>query len=352
MGTKVYTLPALTSYSGALNFDEGETAARPPSGPAGGDLAATYPDPNVVALRTGATRLAIGSVADGEYLKRSGASVIGGTPSAGGFSVAASLPSGWYRAANVVTSGGQVDTITDAGSYGKNFVGSGADRCPIGTDTDGLAYLDMASDLYQAGVAADWKFFHDNSVDWTIGLVTAKPTWPAASSTPLCLLATMNWTTAVGMSISAGLNTTPIGAVTVWGWETIVCNGAGYNMQLVTAKQIPAPTTKQVAVFRFMRQRCDVQYTGIGAANPPTNETGNVGDAFQNGAFVSRQVVMPSNTISSSNPSGPLTLGAFANGAVRYTGRLYELVIWQRRLSDGEVSGYAQDAASRYVFTL
>lgn len=266
--------------------------------------------------------------------------------------MAASLPANWYRASNVVSSGGQVDTITDAGSLAKNLTGTGADRCPTGTDSDGKVYLDMAGDLYTAGVAADWKWFHDNSVDWTIAVVTAKPTWPAASSIPLCLLATMNWTTAVGMSVSAGLNTTPIGSVTVWGWETLVCNGAGYNMQLVTAKQIPAPTGKQVAVFRFLRQRVDVQYTGIGAANPPTNETGNIGDAFQNGAFVSRQIVMPTNTISTANPSGPLTLGAFANGAVRYTGRVYEIVTWQRRLSDGEVSDYCQDAATRYAFTL
>ena len=187
---------------------------------------------------------------------------------------------------------------------------------------------------------------------WTVAVVTSKPGWPAASGTPLCMLATMNWTTAQGFSMMCGVNNTPIGSVTVWGWETIVCSGAAFNMQLVTAKPMTPPTTKQVTVVRFNKQRVDVQYSGIGAANPPTNEVGNVGDAFQNGVFVSRQSAFQNNTPGTGNPSGPLTLGAFANRAVGYTGRVYEIVMWQRRLTDVDVSAYSRDAASRYAFSL
>jgi hypothetical protein len=74
MGSRVWTLPSVTAYSGALNFDEGASGS---SGPAGGDLAGANPSPNVVALHSGATQLAIGAVADGQLLARSGANLVG-----------------------------------------------------------------------------------------------------------------------------------------------------------------------------------------------------------------------------------------------------------------------------------
>ncbi len=55
-------------------------------GTVGGDLAGTLPNPTVVALETtsGPTRLAVGAIANGDYLTRSGSSIVGGSPTPGG----------------------------------------------------------------------------------------------------------------------------------------------------------------------------------------------------------------------------------------------------------------------------
>jgi hypothetical protein len=79
---------------------------------------------------------------------------------------------------------------------------------------------------------------------------------------------------------------------------------------------------------------------------------GNGGDAWQQGAFVARQAPRVNYVGNAANPTGTLTMGSFTNGSARFTGRLYEIVTWQRRLSDVDIGLYSRDAATRYTFVL
>lgn len=74
----------------------GTPTSLPPSGAAGGDLGSTYPNPTVVAGEFSGTRLTLGAVADGQLVARSGTSLVGvssATPSgAAGGDLAGTFP--------------------------------------------------------------------------------------------------------------------------------------------------------------------------------------------------------------------------------------------------------------------
>jgi hypothetical protein len=74
------------SVAGAGMIEHGNVWHAPDFVELAGQLGGTVSSPDVRGLRetSGPTLLALGAVADGEYLRRSGATVVGGTPAAGG----------------------------------------------------------------------------------------------------------------------------------------------------------------------------------------------------------------------------------------------------------------------------
>lgn len=114
----------------------------------------------------------------------------------------------------------------------------------------------------------------------------------------------------------------------------------------------PAPTGKHVIVWRSNRITRQVQYGGTGAQNVGSGVNDAWSDLWLQGEMINFQQDVSTYSFNTSNPQGTLTLGQSTNRAFPFLGRVYEIVVWKRRLSNADARGYAVSAASRYTFTL
>lgn len=283
---------------------------------------------------SGPTTLSVGAIADGEYLKRSGSTVIGATVSASSFSVLTDInPRHYWRASSTSQSGGLVDTITDAGRVPKNFTQTGSARCPTGTDGAGKTYLapDGVADYYQAGVASDWSFLQQGG-PFTIAMVYHVPSDPGANT---YLLSTFS-----GSGGSEGfwlLNARS--SSTVWGpYYSLYKTGTG---AIITADYRKASTG---IVTMALVHHGDTGNTISGSSNVIWNAVLYAqGKRVQN---TTRSFSYPSIT-----PQAPLSLFASSTPTAFFPGRLYECWIDDTAQPDWAIQDWMKWARTNYNAT-
>jgi hypothetical protein len=174
------------------------TASIAPSGSAGGDLSGTYPGPTVAALTTGVQQLTLGAVADGEFLKRSGTTVIGGTVS--GWATRTATDANdiavflFNEAAGSTTF---VNTGSEAGNFaystGTGVTAAGAAGAPFGTSLymNGDTKSKTADGLFEPSTAVTvscWVSVDTySSGAWGRIVYKSAKTWPTFASPWTCL---------------------------------------------------------------------------------------------------------------------------------------------------------------------
>jgi hypothetical protein len=285
-------------------------------------------------------------------INSAGTAIEGYTPTGSSFSPTEFAPYIWYNATNVATSSGLVDTITDSGSASKSFTASGTNRVAVGTDSNGKAYLDFTgSGIYTAGVAADWTWMNDNTKQYSVIVVLSKasPTTPASEG----ILSTMAWnSTTRGMFVGHGNG----GGTSGTGYDFGISSGSGWNAYSAVNRRA-APYNTGIEVISFVSNRDVRSPTGANAMNlqwatvSATQAYAGV-SSYIGKTLVNNSVTTNFTAFSTSAPAGALTLGAFTDGTIKLSARVYEVMVVQSSLSAFDIHQYATWAANEYSFSL
>jgi hypothetical protein len=293
-------------------------------------------------LKATPTAADIGLIQDaaaGGAISRAAWSVGGGGSS---WSVASNInPRHWWRANNVVATGGLADTIVDNGRIPKNFTASGTLRAAVAVDGNGKTNLDFnGAQCYAAGVVADWPFLH-NGVPWTLLMVCTGV--PAALSSPRYILSTGG---------DDGANT---GIVVQWS------KIAGVNMTLsalflrnvmgaMYADKSYDPKLRVMAVRHAGYTATEAPNNGWFTSGWGLNTSNRAPSLWLRDRGMERAAANYVNAYVTGNPTTTLLLGAgFATGQYGMDANVYEVLIEDRLLSEADVLAYEAYARAQYA---
>lgn len=219
--------------------------------PAGGDLDGTYPDPEVIAVHAGGssgTRLTIGAISDGQYVARSGTSLIGvavPVPASRLISTTAPLQGGGDLSADRTLS--LADSGASAGSYG-----SSSSIPALTVTAKGLISSISASTLTIAHITAGGDLAASFPSPSVVALHFGPTRIALSSSSPTSgQVLSFDGTNIVGTSVT----TSSIGAVpttrTLTGTAPITVGGVSGTPQDLSADRTIAHATSGVTAATY-----------------------------------------------------------------------------------------------------
>lgn len=273
----------------------------------------------------GPMAVSIGPVAEGEVLALVDGVLVGATLPAP-FSVADDIaPMHWWRASDVLESGGFVDALVDQGSLPIDFTSTGAARAPVNVDADGNAYLalDGVASFYTSGGAPDWTFLSDGS-PFTIAVVCHRT---ALITRNEVLLDTVN----LSLSDTGIALYLEYASASVQGVKFFV-GAPGPKIPISAISRVP-DLEKTCLVLRQSGTHTDVT---TGSHTPIAVDL----ILRRRGADI---CIAAKSDIdySTASPAGPLTLGRQTAAAAGFSAaRIYEIIVDDKPWSDRQIHGF------------